>query len=98
MTEYQKKTIREMRFRGYGYKLIAKELRLKRDTVRDYCRGHELTGRLEDFFPEIQAQMDEGLLCRNCGFPIEQPARGKRVFCSPRCMNRYNKHKDENAV
>ena len=95
MTEIQKKTIREMRFRGYGYKKIAKDLKLKRDTVRDYCRCHKLTGWKEDFFPEVQKKMEQGKVCWNCGFPIEQPARGKRMFCSSRCRARYGRFHGE---
>ena len=95
MTEKQKKTIREMRLRGFGYKWIAKELGLKRDTIRDYCRCHKLVGKREDYVAVVLAQAEAGLVCRNCGFKIEQPARGRRVFCSSRCMYRYNKFKGE---
>lgn len=95
MTDIEKKTIREMRFRGFGYKKIASDLNLKRDTVRDYCRCHKLVGKREVFLAEAQAQMEAGLICRNCGFKIEQPKRGKRLFCSQRCMYRYKKYQEE---
>lgn len=95
MTDIQKKTIREMRFRGYGYKMIAKVLKLKRDTIRDYCRCHKLTGEREVFMIPVIKQMEAGLVCRNCGFKIEQPKRGHRVFCSSRCRDRYGKYHGE---
>ena len=84
-----------MRFRGFGYKKIAKEMMLKRDTVRDYCRCHALTGWKEDFYPDIKKEMDEGKICANCGFPIDQPVRGKRMFCSNRCRYRYTKYQEQ---
>ena len=37
LTEAQKKTIKEMRESGLGYKSIANRLQLSRDTVRSYC-------------------------------------------------------------
>ncbi len=37
MTDTQKSTIDEMRKSGLGYKAIAKEMQLSRDTVRSYC-------------------------------------------------------------
>ena len=98
MTEIEKKTIREMRFRGFGYKKIAKDLGLKRDTIRDYCRCHKLVGKREDFLAVMVKEAEAGLVCRNCGFKIEQPARGKRIFCSPRCMYRYKKFLEEREI
>lgn len=33
-----------MRKRGMGYKAIARETKLSRDSVRNYCRWHHLNG------------------------------------------------------
>lgn len=44
VTAYQERRIRELRYRGVGYRTIATELGISRDTVRNYCVSHELSG------------------------------------------------------
>jgi len=40
----QKELIRPLRLHGWGYKRIAKELRLNRNQVQLYCKTHGLVG------------------------------------------------------
>lgn len=42
MTNEQKEKINQMRQKGIGYKQIANEIGLSRDSVRGYCRRHGL--------------------------------------------------------
>ena len=40
MKQEQKELIRSLRLQGWGYKRIAKELRLNRNQVQLYCKTH----------------------------------------------------------
>ena len=44
MKQEQKELIRSLRLQGWGYKRIAKELRLNRNQVQLYCKTHGLAG------------------------------------------------------
>lgn len=41
MTEIEIQRINAMRSKGYGYKSIAKALKLPENTVKSYCRRHK---------------------------------------------------------
>ena len=44
MDDCQRRQIETMRKKGMGYKAIARETKLSRDSVRNYCRWHHLNG------------------------------------------------------
>lgn len=44
MDDCQRRQIETMRKQGIGYKAIARETKLSRDSVRNYCRWHHLNG------------------------------------------------------
>lgn len=44
MNECQRKQIKTMRKQGIGYKVIAKKLKLSRDSIRNYCKRRHLNG------------------------------------------------------
>lgn len=44
MNDRQRRKIERMRREGVGYKAIARETKLTRDSVRQYCRLHGLAG------------------------------------------------------
>ena len=44
MNDCQRRQIEAMRKQGMGYKAIARETKLSRDSVRNYCRWHHLNG------------------------------------------------------
>ena len=82
LTGMQQERIQELRAQGVGYRLIAQELSLSRDTVRYYCKTHNLDGFAEDKMPAAQ----NNNRCLQCGAPIHQPVTGrKRRFCSDSC-------------
>ena len=47
MTPDQKEEIHKLRQQGLGYKAIATELLLTVDTVKGYCKRHDLNGQVE---------------------------------------------------
>ena len=95
MDEFQKKRICELRTAGYGYKLIAAELGVSRDGVRNFCRKNGLNGHLAQTDENIRKMIIDDALCANCGKPIKQKNKGKpRRFCSDECRRSWWK---ENA-
>ena len=82
MTEIQKQRITALRRSGLGYKKIAAEVGVSRDTVRYFCKNIAVDS----------APSNEG--CRMCGSEIKRSSRGrKRLFCSEQCRRAWwNKH------
>lgn len=91
MTDAQKKQIENLRNVGYGYKRIAEQMELSENTVKTYCRRHDLGG--------IRAMRGSAKknVCRCCGVPVEQqPGRKEKKFCSDSCRNKWwNSHLDK---
>lgn len=84
MTASQARQIAELRLNGRGYRTIASEVGLSRDTVRNYCKSHTLDG----YAAEVKKVADSH--CRNCGAAIEQPVSGRhRIFCSDKCRREW---------
>ena len=91
MTEYEKRSITNMRLQGKGYRSIASELGLSRDAVRNFCKSRKIDG--------YACSKDTGIInpllwgktiCPTCGEPFEQPEIGrKRKYCSEECRRRY---------
>lgn len=85
VTAYQERRIRELRYRGVGYRSIAAELGISRDTVRNYCVSHELRGLATEL-----SNTDKREVCPCCGGKIIQPRRGRRRrFCSDTCCRKW---------
>lgn len=81
-TQEQCVRIQELRAAGAGYRLIAQELDLSRDTVRYYCKAHNLAGIAVQ--PESEVS-PEGFCCQ-CGMPLPlQSDNRTRRFCSDSC-------------
>lgn len=60
MTEDQKKQIRLLRYKGWGYKKIANTVSVSRDSVRGYCKRNGLNGYAsEDNSTHKQSMVDE---------------------------------------
>ena len=80
LTYKQGKQIRLLRERNLGYRAIAAQLGLNRDTVRNFCIAHHLSGVRAGVETKVAAN------CKYCGETLVQPARGrKRKFCSDAC-------------
>ncbi|WP_243128893.1 RNA polymerase subunit sigma-24 [Clostridium novyi] len=95
MTDEQKEKIKQLRQQGIGYKQIANEIGLSRDSVRGYCRKHGLDGFGEELAMKHKMLMQEEfiyILCLQCGKEIKQNATGrKRKYCSMECKRLWDK-------
>ena len=78
MTSFKKEQIHRMRGAGMGYAKIAASLGISENTIKSYCRRHNL-GR--SWLPQ-PAQRDDkrnlGVL-QNCGQPLKQRPGVSRV-------------------
>ena len=86
----QAQEITRLRGLGMGYKLIAAELELSRDTVRNYCRKNNLDGDVGT------DPLSEGV-CRQCGQPLDPEAPKSRKFCSDACRWKWWNAQSESA-
>lgn len=82
MTDNQKEQIKSLRLSGLGYKKVAQELCISVDTVKSYCRKHNLTG--------VMATVDNKTYCRKCRKELVQPNKKKPIkFCSEQCRVKW---------
>jgi len=59
MTDEQRQKIKMLRYQGFGYKKIADEVGLSRDSVRGYCLRNGLGGCGPELVSEYQTVMKE---------------------------------------
>ena len=86
MTDAQKIKIGNLRAAGLGYKRIAEQMGISENTVKTYCRRHNLGGNAV----ENKAVNKDMAACLCCGLPIKQnPGRKKKKFCSDKCRNKW---------
>ena len=94
MDDNQRREIIRMRLLGKGYRLIAKELGLPRESVRSYCKRRGLGGRADQglLIDERTFTRNQGV-CAECGKKLEQPTTGRRrIFCSDACRRQWWNH------
>ena len=92
MTEIQKRKIISLRAKGIGYGKIANSLGISLNTVKSFCRRHDVH---ENPFVEPSITFTgEITLCECCGQEIQQLAkRKKKRFCCDKCRNAWwNSH------
>lgn len=81
----QARKIEFLRKQGFGYRQIAAELDMPRDTIRYYCKTHNLAGNAKETYENAK-----GVTCSQCGKRLIQPSTGrKRLFCSDECRYRW---------
>lgn len=81
MNSSEKAKIKAYREKGVPYAEIAEVLSLPLNTVKSYCKRHDLGGRRERIAENIS-------LCLQCGTGISQiPHRKVKKFCSDQCRN-----------
>ena len=85
MTDIQKRQIAEMRHAGTAISKIADILGISRNTVKSYCKRHNI-----DVGGTLSYQIGDVTLCEQCGKEITQNSlkRYKR-FCSDKCRNKW---------
>lgn len=90
MTEAQRDQIIKMRNAGQGYKLIASEVGLSRDVVRNYCKRHNLLGYGKAVELNVKERIENGEACMYCGAEIKKPKTGRpKKFCSEACRRKW---------
>ena len=84
VTFRQGKQIQALRGRNLGYRAIAAQMGINRDTVRNYCVAHQLSR----VHAGTASKPPKACLC--CGAELVQPSRGrKRKFCSDACCRKW---------
>jgi endogenous inhibitor of DNA gyrase (YacG/DUF329 family) len=95
MTDEQRQKIKILRYQGFGYKKIANDVGLSRDSVRGYCRRNGLDGCGTELVAEYHKVMKEefiSILCLNCGSEIKQTSLGrKKKYCSMSCKQEWER-------
>ena len=94
MTDLQKERITALRNNGSGYTGIAKAVGLSKDSVKAYCRVHNLSGVMAKNNARVEANQE---FCLNCGKPLQQkPGRKMAKFCSDKCRQQWwNSHPEQ---
>ena len=92
MTDKQKLQIKALRQSGMSYTEISKMMDLSINSIKTYCRRHDLGGAAA-----YTAEERKTIPCLNCGKPVLQnPGRKEKKFCSDRCrMLWWNAHPDQ---
>ena len=96
MKQEQKELIRSLRLQGWGYKRIAKELRLNRNQVQLYCKTHGLAGAGEFVKLNLPIWYEQNDRCIICGEKLDRKQRGRtKRFCSGKCRTKYYRAKKQ---
>lgn len=92
MNYQEQETIRILRTANYSFSFIGKALNIPKDTVKSYCRRHDIR-------PEgprkTKAEKENANLCKNCHRPIPDHFRKGTIFCSSTCRRAWQKHADQ---
>ena len=79
MKPEQKNMIQDLRNSGCGYKEISEQLQISINTVKSYCKRHDLTSTKKRNSGSVR-------FCLQCGNEIKQEQHRKtKKFCSDRC-------------
>lgn len=95
MTNEQRMRITDMRNKGFGYTTIASAVGLSKDSVKAFCRSHDLTGvKAGNTTTEAVA---DSTSCLHCGAPlINLPGAKRKKFCNRICRQAWwNAHPEE---
>ena len=66
MTNNEKEMIRELRMQGLGYGKVAERMGLNLETVKSFCRRHDLRGEGKTLAGLPDAKF-KYVYCKNCG-------------------------------
>ena len=67
-----------------GYGEIAKELDLKKDYVKKFCKKYGIGGFPVEYKMNVTEAQRQGYACIFCGMPITQPRNALKKYCSIR--------------
>ncbi len=86
MNDKERQQIQALRKENKSYGAIAQVLGLSVNTVKTYCRNHDLGG----VAVEVKYKPGETRPCAYCGSPVKQnPKRKEKRFCSDFCRTRW---------
>ena len=87
----QKNQIMMLRQSGFSYQKISGMLDLSINSVKSYCRRHQLNGNRSG-----EVSYNAITKCEQCGNPVKQnPGRKMKRFCCDQCrMKWWNSHPD----
>ncbi len=94
LTENQKHQIIFMRMKGMGYRSIATDLGVSRDTVRSFCTRNNLSGYGSEFVCNgDNSNKLEYKICLYCGKELIQSTNAgrKKKYCDDVCKKEYEK-------
>lgn len=91
MTDREKQIIAECRELGLSYVQISRMMGLSINSIKTYCRRHNLGGS-----KAYENQAGVVSKCEQCGKAVQQnPGRKTKRFCSDKCrMTWWNSHSD----
>lgn len=89
----KRKIIPFLRKQGKGYGEIAKELDLKKDNVKKFCKKYGIGGFPVEYKMNVAEAQRQGYACIFCGMPITQPRNTLKKYCSSRCKDRHRYEK-----
>ena len=92
MTDIQRRLIEKLRGEGYGYTAVADKVGMPKETVKSYCRYHNLNGK--------RAKGSETRIskkCLFCGNDLTMtPHKRLKKYCSDTCrMAWWNSHPEK---
>ena len=88
MTNDEKGKIVELRGAGMGYLRIAQTLGVNVNTVKSFCRRHNLVGNQTETPDLIEGVYRKP--CRYCSKSVTQiPGRKEKKFCSDACRSKW---------
>ena len=91
LTDYQKEQVKALRTQGLGYRKIANQLGIQRDSVRNYCNSVK-TGKTRG----VTKIHEKENVCRFCKAPLIQTGRGrKKQYCDGQCRYQWYKKNAE---
>ena len=76
-----------------GYGEIAKELDLKKDYVKKFCKKYGIGCFPVEYKMNVTEAQRQGYACIFCGMPITQPRNALKKYCSNRCKDRHRYEK-----
>ena len=84
MTTDEKRMLTAYRQQGLGYKKIGQLMGLSVNTVKTYCKRHDLGGAV------TTQPCSTEKVCKCCGAVLVQtPGRKRKVFCSDACRTKW---------
>ncbi len=90
MTSQQEEQIRLLRTQGVGYRNIANLVHLSRDTVRNFCKSHKLSGYHTAVKLNIKKMMEDRTVCTYCGVSLQKNHTGRpKRFCCDDCRRKW---------